>query len=87
MAKVFTQILTDETLLISPDMGFNAISIVLLSGVGNFIGGLVVGAMPSEQIDLVIGEPVTISVNEPNVIDDVRIDCSVGGTIKLIGRQ
>ena len=85
--KIHTQILSSDIFTFTADMGIRTVSMVLVSGKGEFIGTLNIGAISSTGIPLVIGVPVTISTDSSfAAIDGLTLDCS-RGEIYFIARQ
>lgn len=84
--KFFTYKITNDIFLITEDMGFNAISIELESGAGEYFGDLTVTGIASTSITLGT-KPVTLSTQSEKPIAGITIDCSAGGVINLIGRR
>ena len=82
--RIFTKTITNTTFEVIASMGFNAISLVLVSGTGSFTGTLNVGT-PSTAIDLVVGTPVTISANGQYPLDELTITAS-SGVVNFLGR-
>lgn len=85
--KIHTQTLTNSTLLIEQPMGVRAVSLILVSGLGTFVGTLQIGAYPSTPIDLQIGVPIKISSDNATPLDGIMIDCSSGGVIEIMAKQ
>lgn len=83
--KIFTKTITSSTFVIDGDMGFNAVSFVLVSGTGTFTGTLNVTGTPSTAIDLVVGTPVTITANGQYPLDELTINAS-SGVVNFVGR-
>ena len=85
--KIFTTVLTNDSITLNADMAIKSISIILISGSGFFIGSLDVGDLPSTSIPLVVSSPVGISSGSGYPLEGLTIDCSSGGVINIIGRQ
>jgi len=85
--KIFTKVLTDDSITFIADMGITAISIELISGSGSFQGSLDVGVYASEGISLIVNSPATISSDSGLPLDGVIVDCSGGGVINILGRE
>lgn len=86
MAQIFTKKIINTTFNINTQMGINAVSVVLVSGTATILGDLSTAGVESEQVDLVIGQPVNVSVPAPNVIDKLTIDATAG-TVTILARQ
>jgi hypothetical protein len=85
--KIHTQILSGGIFTFTADMGIRTVSMVLMSGTGEFIGTLNIGAISSTGIPLTIGVPVTISTDSSfAAIDGLTIDSRVG-EVYFIARQ
>ncbi len=83
--KIWTQVLTDDTIVIDESFGIQEVAMKLISGAGTFEGTLKLGTYPSEPIPLVINDPVTITAELG--ISQLTIDCSGGGVIYIIGAR
>jgi hypothetical protein len=85
--KIFTKVLSSETITFTADMGISSVSIILVSGVGTFSGDLNVSYFTSEPIDLVINQAVDISSDSGLPLDNFTIDSTGGGVVNIIARQ
>lgn len=83
--RIFTKTITNTTFTVVGNMGFNAISFVLVSGAGSFTGTLNVAGTSSTAIDLVVGTPVTITANGQYPLDELTITASAG-VVNFLGR-
>jgi hypothetical protein len=85
---IWTYTLINSNLTIKSDLGISALSIVLVSGTGNVLGGQTLsdlsGTYASQPIDLVINQPLLISSDTLAVLSDIEI--STTGTINLVSR-
>jgi hypothetical protein len=82
--KIWTQELTNSTLLITEDFGLSSISLVLKSGTGSVDGTLILeNSVPSNPINLVVGIPLTITGY--TALDGISIVTT--GVISIIGKQ
>ncbi len=77
--KLWTKILTNESLVVDDSLGLSQISIILISGAGTFTGTLKAGTFNSESLPLIVQNPVT------SPIAPMVIDCSGGGVIHVLG--
>jgi len=85
--SLFTQVISTSTFTITQSMGLRSASFILISGTGRFKGTKPIGATASDYVPLVIGQPVTISADGPDVLDEVEIDSASGGVINLMAKQ
>lgn len=88
VSKIWTYVLVNSTITISPSVGLNfrVVSFVLRSGSGSFSGALNMGAgLDSAPIPLIEDEPVTIGTDSTNSLDGLIIS-AVGGVVDIIGR-
>ena len=82
--KIWTQELTNSTLLITEDFGLSSISLVLKSGTGSVDGTLTLeNSVPSTPINLAVGIPLTITGY--TALDGISIVTT--GVISIIGKQ
>jgi len=58
----------------------------LISGTGSYIGSRSIGGVASESVPLIIGEPVTISMENLNYLTGLTITADVASVIKIIAR-
>ena len=84
--QIFTTVLTNDVLLIQEEYGVSAVAIKLVCGKGFYIGNKSLGLIVSTQIDLVVGQSVTISTEQTKYVDMLSIDCQAGGVIEVIAR-
>lgn len=85
--KIHTQVLTNASLTIVQGWGIRTVSLLLVSGVGEFSGTLQMGPYSSMPIALQIGVPIKINSESAYPLDGVLIDCSAGGVIDIMGRE
>lgn len=83
--KVWTKVLTNDTLTIIKDFGLKDVQVTLMSGSGTIAGTLKVGEFPSEPLPLVIG--VTINLQTDFGVSPLIIDSSPTGVIHIIGTR
>ncbi len=83
--KIWTQVLTDGTIVIDESFGVQDVSMKLISGTGSFSGTLKLGSFDSVPIPLDVNDPVTITAEFG--ISMLTIDCSGGGVIYIIGTR
>jgi len=83
--KLFTYVLTANTLSIIESYGLTAIALKLTAGAGSYLGTKSIGAINSSAIPLVVNEPVTLSSEQSKYIDELLIDASAG-VIEIIAR-
>tara|TARA_R110000764_G_scaffold235123_1_gene329444 strand:+ start:821 stop:1093 length:273 start_codon:yes stop_codon:yes gene_type:complete len=83
---IYTKVIGVSTFTITPDMGYRAVSFVLESGTGQYKGSLPRGADASENIQLVIGQAVTITADGPDVVGTIIIEV-LTGTVKFMAKQ
>lgn len=82
----WTYTLTSGTLTIDNTYNLTQISFELTTGTATFTGAAVAGSMASSAIDLVVGNPVTLSSASPNLITGITIDAT-SGTVVIIGKN
>jgi hypothetical protein len=85
--KIYTQVLSTNVFVFTQDMGILGISVNLVSGIGTISGTLSIGLNTSVPIDLIIGQPITITSDSGNPLQDITIDCTGGGVINILARQ
>jgi hypothetical protein len=84
--NLWTKQITNSTLVIDENYGLSAVSIVLNSGTGTFLGGgSLNNAVVSSPIDLVIGQPITLGGNSGVPLDNLTITTT--GVVAIIGFQ
>jgi len=84
--NLWTKQITNETLVIDENYGLSAVSIVLNSGTGTFLGGgNLNNAVSSTAIDLVVGQPITLGSNSGAPLDNLTIITT--GVVAIIGFQ
>jgi len=82
---IFTQQLTNDTLIIMESMGVKEISIYNGSAViGTVLGSQKLGALSSSAIDVDESETVTVNALEASVIKNLVITAPAGCTLKII---
>jgi len=82
----FTKVITGEIFETLPEYGITVLVIELISGTGSFAGTRRVGLLESVGISLIIGDPVTISVEGLNYLSDISVTADGGSAIKIIAR-
>jgi hypothetical protein len=84
--NLWTFQLSNATIVIDDSYGLTAISLVLLSGTGSLLGGASLnnGAV-STQIDLVVGQPLTIPSQSGANLNNLTITTT--GIVNIIGFQ
>lgn len=84
--KVWTYELNGADILIDESFGFIVLSLVLVSGSGYFRGSGLANGLPSQNVQLVAGQPVTISSSSSStVLDDFYINATTG-VVSLLGK-
>ena len=84
--NLWTKQITNSTLVIDENYGLSAVSIVLNSGTGTFLGGgNLNNAVTSSPIDLVVGQPITLGGNSGVPLDNLTITTT--GVVAIIGFQ
>lgn len=84
-SRVWTKILTNNTLIITEAMGFTSISFILTSGAATVQGDLNVPSA-SDAVNMVIGLPVAFSSKSQSPLTGITIDASAG-TVEFLGQQ
>lgn len=84
--KILTKVLNNEIITISSNMGLRSISIVLFSGVGNYLGNLSIDGVLNTPIPLSLGQSVTITVEGNQILDGIEIN-ALGGVIHLMAKH
>jgi hypothetical protein len=84
--NLWTYELSNATIVIDDSYGLTAISLVLNSGTGTLLGGASLnnGAV-STQIDLVVGQPLSIPSQGGANLDNITITTT--GIVSIIGFQ
>ena len=82
--EFWTYQLNSDEIVITSDFGLTAISIVLVSGDGTVTGSLVCDGLASMNLFLTIGQPLLISTDALNFVNNIRI--KTDGVINLVGR-
>lgn len=84
--NLWTYKLSNSTIVIDSTYGLTAISLVLNSGTGTILGGASLNnGVASTQIDLVVGQPVTISSQGGSNLNNLTITTT--GVVAIIGFQ
>lgn len=84
--KVWTYELNSSDITIDESYGLIVLSIVLVSGTGYFRGSGLANGIPSQNVQLVVGQPVTISSSSSStVLDDFYINATAG-VVSLLGK-
>ena len=83
--KLFTYVLTANTLNIVESYGVTAVALKLTAGAGSYLGTKSLGAINSVAIPLVVNEAVTLTSEQTKYIDELLIDASAG-VIEIIAR-
>lgn len=84
--KVWTYELNGSDITIDESYGLIVLSIVLTSGKGYFRGSGLANGIPSQDVPLVVGQPVTISSSSSStVLDDFYINSTLG-TVSILGK-
>jgi hypothetical protein len=82
--QIWTNYLINGSLTITKDFYFLEVSIVLVSGTGTYSGSASANGIPSQPINLTIGQPVTVSSGSSCVLDGLILTTT--GTIQILGR-
>lgn len=86
--KIWTYKLTNAVLVIDNSFNLTALSMVVTIGSAKVIGTDNCGGLPSTNIDLLLGIPLSVTTyNGINIIENLTIDATVGegGEVQLIG--
>lgn len=84
--KIWTYELIDNTLTIDETFGLTIVSMVLTNGAATVLGSYQANGLPPAPIPLVVGQPITISSDGNNLLDNFVIDASSGGNVSFIGK-
>lgn len=84
LGSVFTYTLVDNTMYIDGTYNLTIVSVKLISGIGIIRGQQAVPVWGTGNLDLIIGEPVTISTKTNSILNGITIDCSGGGVIQIV---
>lgn len=84
--KILTKVLNNEIITISSNMGLRSISIVLFSGVGNYLGSLNIDGVLNTPIPLSLGQSVKITIEGNKILDGIEIN-ALGGVIHLMAKH
>lgn len=71
---------------IDSSYGLTLISLVLQAGAATVTGNLSVNGVASTPINLVVGQPLTIAVDSPDIIDALTINAAAG-TVAILARR
>jgi hypothetical protein len=82
--EFWTKELSVGSITITDVFGLTALSFVLISGTGTYEGSVTVGGVPSTAINMVIGQPVTITTDSNNPINGFTITTT--GVVAIIGK-
>jgi len=84
--NLWTYQISNSSILIDNSYGLTAISLVLNSGTGAILGGASLNnGVESTQIDLVVGQPVTIPSQSGSNLNNLTITTT--GVVAIIGFQ
>lgn len=84
--NLWTYKLSNSTIVIDSTYGLTAISLVLNSGTGTILGGAsLINGVASSQIDLVVGQALTIPSQSGASLNNLTITTT--GVINIIGFQ
>jgi|LakMenEpi03Aug12_release.lakeMendotaPanAssembly.Ray.scaffolds.fasta_scaffold1888205_2 hypothetical protein len=83
--EFWTYQVSNSTLLIDETFGLGMISIMLTSGTATVSGSVNAGGLPSSNLALTIGLPITFGGNQINPISGITIAAN-SGSVYLIGR-
>lgn len=84
LGSVFTYELINEVMDIDETFNLTIVSVKLINGVGTIGGSQVVPGFGSGYLNLIVGEPVTISTKTNSILTGISIDCSKGGVIQIV---
>lgn len=80
----WTYVLNNDSIVIDETIALKSISMVLVSGNGFFAGSInAAGTYPSDNVQLIVNMPVTISTSNTNAIDGLII--STTGVVNIVG--
>jgi hypothetical protein len=81
--QFWTYVLNNDSIIINESIAVKSISMVLVSGNGFFAGSInAAGTYPSDNVQLIVNQPVTISTSNTNFIDGVII--STSGIVNIV---
>jgi hypothetical protein len=84
--QFWTYQVTNESLTFDESHGLGMISVLLTSGSATVSGNIQAGDLPSENLALVEGLPITFGGNQIYPISGLTIDASPNGNVYIIGR-
>lgn len=82
--EFWTYELSADTITITQDMGLTALSFVLVSGNGTYLGSAKAGSIVSTPIAMTQGQPITITTDSNNPISNWTI--TTDGVVSIIGK-
>jgi len=86
LQSVFTKTFTDESFVLTQDMGLTILSINLLSGVATILGTTNAGSNTPTAVSMTVGQPVLISADSGFTLTGVTIDSTAGGVFEVLGK-
>jgi hypothetical protein len=84
--QFWTYQLTNDSITFDESFGLGMISVLLTSGSATVSGNIQAGDLPSENLALVVGLPITFGGNQIYPISGLTIDASPTGNVYIIGR-
>jgi hypothetical protein len=82
--QIWTYFLNNSNLTITKDFNLLEVSIVLVSGTGTFCGTAKSNGLPSQPINLTIGQAVTVGSGAAMNLDGLILTTT--GVLQIIGR-
>jgi hypothetical protein len=83
--KIWTYELVNNSITIDETFGLTIVSIVLTAGAATVLGSYQANGLPPAPIPLVVGQPITISSDGNNLLDNFVVDATLG-TVSLMGK-
>lgn len=84
VGSVFTYELINSIMDIDETFNLTIVSVKLISGVGTISGKQSVPVFGTGSLNLVVGEPVTISTKTNSILTGININCEAGGVIQIV---
>jgi hypothetical protein len=83
--EFWTYEINNTSITIDETFGLGMVSLVLNSGSATVSGSITAGGLPSSNLQLIVGVPITFGGNQINPIGGLTIDAS-SGNVYIIGR-
>ena len=81
--SVFSSTYTNTTFTVTEGMGISSITINLVSGSANLLGGLGIPSLTNSSVALTAGQPVVLNVSSGYTLEGVTVDSTAGGVFQV----